>query len=134
MNNFLHHMRAAAESGEASAQFNLAIVYDNGLDDNGHDVERNRREAIKWLRKAAQQGLSRAQAKLADIYREQSDLKQAYAWFLVAAANSEGAGAQRIHDGMNRLAPELSEEEIDRAKKLAQRWTTQIRRLAQHQA
>jgi TPR repeat protein len=130
MNSFHHHLRAAAEGGEASAQFNLGVLYDNALDDNGHEVERDRREAIKWLRKAAQQGLVRAQAKLADIYSQQSDLKQAYAWFLIAAENSDGANGQRIHDMMNRIAPKLTEEQIDRAQKLARRWTNEIRRLA----
>jgi uncharacterized protein len=130
MNSFLHHLRAAAEDGEPSAQFNLGIFYDNGLDDNGHDVDRDRREAIKWLRKAAQQGLARAQAKLADIYSEQSDLKQAYAWSLVAAESSDGANGQRIRDRMDRMALKLTEEQIERANKLARRWATEIRRLA----
>jgi TPR repeat protein len=130
MNSFLHHMRAAAEGGEASAQFNLGVLYDNGLDDNGHDVNRDRREAIKWLRKAAQQGLARAQAKLADIYAEQSDMKQAYAWFLVAAESSDGANGQRIRERMERMARKLTEDQIDLANKLARRWTTEIRRLA----
>jgi TPR repeat protein len=130
MNSFLHHLRAAAEGGEASAQFNLGVMYDNGLDDNGHDADRDRREAIKWLRKAAQQGLARAQAKLADIYAEQSDMKQAYAWFLVAAESSDGASGQRIQDKMERMARKLTEEEVERANKLARRWATDIRRLA----
>jgi TPR repeat protein len=134
MNSFLHHLRAAAEGGAASAQFNLGIIYDNALDDNGHEVERDRKEAVKWLLKAARQGLARAQAKLADIYSQQSDLKQAYAWFLVAAENSGGANAQRIHDMIDRLAPKLTEQQIDRATKLARKWTVEIRRLAPNEA
>jgi TPR repeat protein len=78
MDHIINHMRLAAEGGEAIAQFNLGIVYNNGLDDNGHDADRNRREAIKWLRKAAQQGLARAQSKLAEIYAEVSDVEPAY--------------------------------------------------------
>jgi len=130
MNSFLHHLRTAAEGGAASAQFNLGVLYDNALDDNGHGVEVNRQEAIKWLLKAAQQGLARAQAKLADIYSEQSDLKQAYAWFLVAAENSDGANRQRSRDRIVHIAPKLTEEQIDHAKKFARRFAAEIRRPA----
>ena len=122
MSNLITHVRAAAERGEAGAQFNLAVFYDNGLDDNGHDAGRDRREAIKWLRKAAGQGLARAQTKLAELYAEQSDLRQAYAWYLVAAANSDSTNAEQAETKMSRIASQLTAAQLDRANKLARSW------------
>ena len=49
----MRHLRLAAESGEAAAQFNLGVLYDSRLDDNGYAIEGNRAEAIKWLLAAA---------------------------------------------------------------------------------
>lgn len=126
MNNIMVHVREAAERGEANSQFNLGIFYDNGLDDNGHAVPNNRREAIKWLRKAAQQGLTRAQCKLAEILAEESASEQAYAWFLVARENSDGGNGQSAQAGLKRMAARLSPEQIARATKLARGWVSRI--------
>jgi len=57
----------AAEKGHAYSQFNLSVLYKNGLDDNYYAVERNRLEAARWLLAAAEQGLPRAQIKLAEM-------------------------------------------------------------------
>jgi TPR repeat protein len=58
----------AAEKGDADSQFNLGVLYENGLDDNHYAVEGNRPEAVRWLLAAAEQGLPRAQIKLAEMY------------------------------------------------------------------
>jgi TPR repeat protein len=60
----------AAEAGDALAQCNLGILYDNGLDDNGYIAEGGRPQAVKWLLAAAEQGLPRAQVKLAEVYAD----------------------------------------------------------------
>jgi hypothetical protein len=60
----------AAESGDAAAQFNLAVLCDSRLDDNGYPIEGNRTAAMKWLLAAAEQGLPRAQSKLAEMYAD----------------------------------------------------------------
>ena len=39
----------AAEAGDASSQYNLGILCDNGLDDNGYAIAGTRRQAVKWL-------------------------------------------------------------------------------------
>jgi len=61
----IKHLILAAESGDAAAQFNLGVLCDSRLDDNGYTIEGDRAEAIKWLLAAAEQGLARAQSKLA---------------------------------------------------------------------
>src|SRR6267154_1501404 len=78
----------AAEAGDARAQCNLGILYDNGLDDNGYVVEGNRPQAVRWLLAAAEQGLPRAQVKLAEIYAGEPDMPgssvRACGWILLA--------------------------------------------------
>lgn len=115
MNNLMSHIRAEAERGDANAQFNFGMFCDNNVDENGHAAARDRIEAIKWLLKAANQGLGRAQSRLADIYVEESDLKRAYAWYLVATANPRGINIDHTRIAMARIAPKLTETDIDRA-------------------
>ena len=49
--------RVEAEQGVAEAQYNLGLCYDNGLDPNYA-------EAVKWVRKAAEQGQAEAKTAL----------------------------------------------------------------------
>ena len=56
--------KKAAEQGDITAQFNLAMMYSNGK-----GVNKNHPEAFKWCKKAAEQGYVDAQALLALIYR-----------------------------------------------------------------
>ena len=48
----MKRLQVAAEKGDASAQFNLGVLYDNRLDDNGHPIGSNRAQALKWLQMA----------------------------------------------------------------------------------
>jgi hypothetical protein len=92
--NVMRRLRIAAESGEAAAQFNLGILYDSRLDDNGYAIKGDRAEAIKWLRAAAEQGLPRAQSRLAAIYIDGANTLEndvdACAWFLLATTSTRG--------------------------------------------
>ena len=51
--------KALADQGDAIAQYNVGFMYDTG---NG--VPENDAEAVKWYRKAADQGLAKAQFNL----------------------------------------------------------------------
>ena len=53
--------RVRAEAGDARAQFELAAMYHFG-------VPQNYVEAMKWYRKAAEQGLAEAQSNLGMMY------------------------------------------------------------------
>src|SRR5947209_1041025 len=81
----------AAEEGDAQSQYNLGILYDNGMDDNGYTVAGNRPQAVRWLLAAAEQGLPRAQVKLAEVYADGPNVAGSHAsacgWFLLAAVN-----------------------------------------------
>ena len=70
------HLLQAAERGDAEAQFNLGIMYENGLDDSRYAVEGSWPEAMRWLLAAAEQGLPRAQIKLAEIYAGEPEYRR----------------------------------------------------------
>ena len=67
-----------------TAQYNLALVYENG-----QGVEQDHEEAVLWFRNAADQGFALAQFKLANIYSNgqgvSQDLAQGVAWYRRAA-------------------------------------------------
>ncbi|MGC2413326.1 MAG: hypothetical protein WA459_11605 [Stellaceae bacterium] len=117
----------AAEAGDARAQCNLGILYDNGLDDNGYIVEGNRPQAVRWLLAAAEQGLPRAQVKLAEVYAEAPDIAGSHAsaggWFLLAAAGLRGIHLHRARSGYERIASQLTQAQIAEARCFARDWT-----------
>ena len=63
-----------AEQGDAIAQYNLALMYDNG-----DGVEQNDAEAFRWYKKAAEQGHAIAQFNLGVMYDEGQGVNQDYA-------------------------------------------------------
>ena len=52
-----------AEQGDALAQFNLALMYEDG-----QGVPQDYQEAFKWYRLSAEQGLSNAQYNVGNMY------------------------------------------------------------------
>jgi len=122
----MRYLRLAAESGEAAAQFNLGVLYDSRLDDNGYAVEGNRAEAIKWLLAAAEQGLPRAQSRLAELYADGPNASGNYvnacAWFLLATTSSRGVHRHQARSGYERMASHLTPAQLSKAKRLAGLW------------
>ena len=57
--------RAAAEAGDAAAQYELARCYFTGA-----GVSPSLNKALEWLRKAAEQGYAEAQCNLAECYAD----------------------------------------------------------------
>ena len=80
----LADLRARAEAGEADAQFNLGVMYDNG-----EGVPQNYAEAMRWYRLAAEQGHAEAQGTLGIMYGTGEGVPQDYAeavrWYELAA-------------------------------------------------
>jgi len=117
----------AAEAGDALAQCNLGILYDNGLDDNGYIVEGGRPQAVKWLLAAAEQGLPRAQVKLAEVYADGPDISGSHAtacgWFLLAATGLRGIHRDNARSGYERIASHLTPAQIAEARRFARDWT-----------
>jgi TPR repeat protein len=119
----MRHLRLAAEGGDAAAQFNLGVLYDSRLDDNGYAIDGNRAEAIKWLLAAAEQGLSRAQSRLAELYaggpNASGNYVNACAWFLLATTSSRGIHHDRARSGYERVAAQLTPGQLAKARRLA---------------
>ncbi len=76
--------RKAAEQGDADAQYNLGLCYDNGW-----GVVENKPEAVRWYREAAEQGISNAQYNLGWCYSHGEgvveDKTEAVKWYRKAA-------------------------------------------------
>ncbi len=117
----------AAEAGDASSQCNLGILFANGLDDNGYAVEGGRPQAVRWLSAAAEQGLPRAQLKLAEVYADAAGTSSSHAtacgWFLLAALGLRGIHLHQARSGYERIAAQLTPRQIARASRFARDWT-----------
>jgi TPR repeat protein len=81
------NMRAKAESGDRGAQNTLGMFYEFGL--GPAVLSKDMGEAIKWYRKAAEEGFGLAQLKLGGIYKEgkgvPQDYREAAKWYRMAA-------------------------------------------------
>jgi TPR repeat protein len=120
------HLLEAAERGDPEAQFNLGIIYENGLVNSRYISEGSRPEALRWLRAAAEQGLPRAQVKLAELYAGEPDTPetaiQACVWFLLATASLQGAHLEKAQSGYERASVHLTSAQIAAARDFAQSW------------
>ena len=87
--------RRAAERGDASAQFKLALRYDVGL-----GVPQNYAESVKWLRKAADQDFVKAQYNLGCMYDNGQGISQNHAeaakWFRKAAEHGYASAQKNL--------------------------------------
>jgi len=73
-----------AQEGNASAQYGLGIMYDEGK-----GVPQDYKEAVKWKTKSAEQGIVYAQSDLGVMYKNglgvPQDYKEAIKWYRRAA-------------------------------------------------
>ena len=82
-----------AERGDAAAQFCLGLMYQRGglMYKGTRAIPQDMAEALKWLRKAAEQGYAEAQLHLGLMHGlgqgVPQDYVQAYTWFSAAAAH-----------------------------------------------
>ena len=120
------HLLEAAERGDAEAQFNLGVIYENGLDDSRYAVEGSRPEAVRWFLAAAEQGLPRAQIKLAELYAAEPDTPEnsvkACGWFLLATASLRGAHLESAQSAYQRASFRLTPAQIADATSCAENW------------
>ena len=81
-----------AELGDAEAQYNLGVMYDEGA-----GVEQDLKAAAAWYRKAAEQGFLDARINLAMMYYHGQgvarDFKQSRHWFQLAADQGDPEAA-----------------------------------------
>ena len=124
------HLLEAAERGEAEAQFNLAVMYENELLDSRYVPKGNRSEAMRWLLAAAEQGLPRAQAKLAELYAGQRDTPdgsvKACQWYLLAARGLRGGHLQKTQSAYQRVAKSLTPGQNAEVSRFVQSWKPKV--------
>jgi TPR repeat protein len=81
--------RAAAVAGNSDAQFNVGLMYEQGI-----GVSKDEQESLVWYRKSAEQGNSNAQFNLAVMYENGRgtaiDFYQAHQWYRKAALQGDG--------------------------------------------
>ena len=99
---------AATHGHHPPSQYRLAILFMNG-----QGVENNLPEAMKWFRRAAEQGEPRAQFFLGiasrDGWERKADLIEAYKWFWLAERQNDLVAQEDP-----RFNPKTSLEELDK--------------------
>ncbi len=109
--------RMAAEQGDADAQTDLGIMYDNGF-----GVPQDYAAALKWYRKAAEQGYADAQHCLGTMYLHgfgvTRDYVQAHMWFNLAAAQ----GLEDARKNRDLVAKDMMPTQVAEAQRLAREW------------
>jgi len=107
--------REAAEGGDRTAQYRLAVMYGLGL-----GVAQDYGQAVAWYRRAAEAGEPRAQCNLGYLYGTgrgvPQDFVQAYAWYNLAAA----AGEEVARRNRDTVAAQMGAAQIERAQALSQ--------------
>ena len=107
-------MKALADQGLAAAQYNLALMYDNG-----EGVPENDAEAVKWYRKAADQGHSGAQYNLGLMYADGRGVPEnsirAYVWWSMAKTQGYADAATNL----DILKPQMTPQQIADGQALA---------------
>ena len=110
----LSKYKSAAAKNNASAQYNLGVLYDNG-----QGVVQDYAEAVRWYKLAAAQGDVKAQYNLGVKYATglgvlQNNV-QAHMWFNIAAVKGDKAAVKNREFFENKMTA----EQIAQAQKLA---------------
>jgi TonB family protein len=110
--------RPMADEGNARAQNNLGVMYENGK-----GVPQNIAEAVRWYRLAAEQGYAGAQNNLGLIYAIgrgiQRDPIRAYMWFSLAASSLSGDVGATVAQSRDVFASAMSSRQVALAKDMA---------------
>ena len=103
-----------AESGDAKAQYSLSVCYCFGI-----GVEKDEKEAAKWITKSAEQGDAKAQYSLGVYYLDgfgvEKDEKEAVKW-LTKSAEQGNAHAKKVLEENSGRAEAYSAELVKRAQ------------------
>jgi TPR repeat protein len=102
-----------AASGDATAQFQLSLLYSSG-----RGTKMDAREALHWLRVSATHGNPQAQSNLGVAFSRGKGVAQdpirAYAWFAAAAASGDSVAITN----RDVVARKLTEIQVQQAKEL----------------
>ena len=116
-------LRAAAEQGDAEAQYKLGVAYANG-----EGVAQNDEEAVQWTRMAAEQGFAQAQHNLGAAYRYglgvAQDYEEAYAWIGTAAAQGYSGTTETLQALREEMTPSQVESAVELAREYREKYVT----------
>jgi len=119
-----------AESGDAEAQCTLGQFYELGKLGLPQDYS----QAVKWYRKAAEQGHPRAQLYLGSIIANQRDFVEAYKWVTLAkqkwvlAKQGNTFDKYAVTQGQKRLLALMTPEEIAEGQRLVNQFVPKKRK------
>ncbi len=106
--------RPLAEKGDAPSQFNLGLLYVDGL-----GVPQDYSQAVNWFERSAQQDYAKAQLNLGALYATGKGIKrdyvQAYKWLNICAAK----GDQKCVAQRDLVGQKLKPKQIATAQHLA---------------
>ena len=110
--------RPLAEKGDAPSQFNLGLMYVDGL-----GVPQDYNQALSWFERSAQQDYAKAQLNLGAMYASGKGIKrdyiQAYKWLNVCAAKGE----QKCVAQRDLVAGKLKPKQLVAAQRLSSEFT-----------
>ena len=106
-----------AEAGDAPSQFNIGLMYLDGV-----GVPQNDEKAVLWFRMAADQGYAKAQGNLGALYAVgrgvRKDSGTAHMWLnLCAASGDSKCAAQR-----DLVAKKMKPRDVREAERRATQW------------
>lgn len=106
--------RRAAEAGQAKAQYNLGLMYANGV-----GVEQDPKQALRWYQKSADKGFSAAQYILAGKYAAgkgvDRDIRQALSWYLKASEKGNSRALFKLGQMLSTPQEELASQCFEQA-------------------
>ncbi len=118
----IREWRPLAKQGVADAQYNLGVMYGEGL-----GVPQDYAKAVGWWRKAADQGHATAQYNLGVAYHNGEGVPQNYAqahmWHNLAASRfPPGEDRDKVVKNRDHVAKKMTPAQISEAQKLAREW------------
>jgi len=106
-----------AEKGDSDVAATIAVMFHTGT-----GVEQSYEKAFYWYKKAAENGNIAAQANLGVMYAKgtgtKRDYVESYAWYSAAAESLPQTKVGSALWGIDYLATQMSNDEVEKAKKL----------------
>jgi uncharacterized protein len=112
--------KPVAEAGDPEAQFNLGLLYYDGL-----GIPQSYSDAVLWFKRSADQGYEKAELNLGAMYGVgkgvHKNLIESYKWLSICAATGDAkCAAER-----DLVAKKLNSKKLAEAQRMAKEWKAQ---------